>query len=245
MKYYLHDSNSFNDEKITELFIKFGYEGLGLFYTILEKIAAQEKPIKTNVLKSQLKVGKRLEKCWLFMEEIGLIHSPNGETFNKQLLNYNQKYQVKKEKNTKRISEWREKQNIIDNVTCYESVCNAPKLKVDKVNIVNGNTSKSEIPILIPNEKFILSINEEWRPIVKKWLDYKKEKGQQYKGSTSKSTMFEKLKRFSNGNPSKGLEIIENSISNNYSGFFEPKQTNIHPATTIIDENFNAQLNKF
>jgi hypothetical protein len=43
MKYYLHDSNSFNDEKITELFIKFGYEGLGLFYTCLEKFAQQEK----------------------------------------------------------------------------------------------------------------------------------------------------------------------------------------------------------
>jgi len=54
MKYYLHDSNSFSDEKITELYLNFGYEGLGLFYTTLEKLALQEKPIKTNVLKSQL-----------------------------------------------------------------------------------------------------------------------------------------------------------------------------------------------
>ena len=51
MKYYLHDSNSFNDEKITELYLEYGYEGLGLFYTILEKLALQEKPIKTKVLK--------------------------------------------------------------------------------------------------------------------------------------------------------------------------------------------------
>ena len=54
MKYYLHDANAFNDEKITELYINFGYEGLGLFYTLLEKIAQQEKPIKTAVLKKQL-----------------------------------------------------------------------------------------------------------------------------------------------------------------------------------------------
>ena len=46
MKYFLHDSNAFNDEKITELYINFGYEGLGLFYTILEKLASQEKPVK-------------------------------------------------------------------------------------------------------------------------------------------------------------------------------------------------------
>ena len=82
MKYYLHDSNSFNDEKITQLFMEFGYEGLGLFYTLLEKIASQEKPIITSVLKSQLRVGKKLEKCWKFMESIELIHSIDGETYN-------------------------------------------------------------------------------------------------------------------------------------------------------------------
>ena len=82
MKYFLHDTNSFDDEKVTELYIRFGYEGLGLFYTALEKIAKQEKPIKTDVLKAQLKVGKRLNKCWKFMEEIELISSLNGESFN-------------------------------------------------------------------------------------------------------------------------------------------------------------------
>ena len=133
MKYYLHDSNSFNDEKITELFIEFGYEGLGLFYTILEKLAQQEKPIKTNVLKTQLKVGKKLEKCWLFMESIELISSNNGETFNKQLMNFSGKYAIKKEKNKKRISEWRDKQSLTENVTHYESVRNTDKVNKSKV----------------------------------------------------------------------------------------------------------------
>ena len=133
MKYYLHDSNSFNDEKITELFISFGYEGLGLFYTILEKLAQQEKPIKTNVLKTQLKVGKKLQKCWSFMESIELISSNNGETFNKQLINFSGKYAIKREKNKERISEWRKNQELTKNVTCYESVCNNPKVNKSKV----------------------------------------------------------------------------------------------------------------
>lgn len=134
MKYYLHDTDAFNDEKISELFIEFGYEGLGLFYTILEKLAKQEKPIKTNVLKAQLKVGKKLNKCWDFMEQIDLISSNNGETFNKQLINFSEKYKIKSEKNAKRISEWREKQAVKENVTHYESVCNTPKVKESKVN---------------------------------------------------------------------------------------------------------------
>jgi hypothetical protein len=133
MKYYLHDSSSFNDEKITELYLEFGYEGLGLFYTILEKLAMQEKPIKTKVLKHQLNVGKKLEKCWSFMEQIDLISTNNGETFNKQLLNFSQKYQVSKEKNAKRIAEWRENQSVSENVTRYEHVSNTAKVNKSKV----------------------------------------------------------------------------------------------------------------
>lgn len=139
MKYYLHDSNSFSDEKITELYIAFGYEGLGLFYTLLEKLAQQEKPIKTSVLKAQLKVGKKLDKIWNFMEEIGLIYSNNGDTFNEQLLKFSEKYTIKKEKNAKRISEWRKKQEVTENVTCNESVRNTHKDNISKVNESKDN----------------------------------------------------------------------------------------------------------
>jgi hypothetical protein len=134
MKYFLHDSNSFEDEKVAMLYMEYGYEGLGLFYTILEKLSKQEKPIKTSVLKMQLKVGKKLDKCWNFMESIDIISSNNGETFNKQLLNFSEKYKIKKEKNLKRISQWRENQEVTENVTHYQSVRNTPKVKESKVN---------------------------------------------------------------------------------------------------------------
>ena len=107
MKYYKHFTNSFNDDKITLVFQHFGYEGLGLFYTALEKLAEQEKPIKTDVLKFQLKVGKRLNKCWNFLEEIGLLPSKDGETFNEKLLNNAGSFKIKSEKNSKRVQQWR------------------------------------------------------------------------------------------------------------------------------------------
>lgn len=154
MKYYLHDANSFNDEKITELFMNFGYEGLGLFYTVLEKLASQEKPIKTVVLKRQLNVGKKLEKCWLFMESLGIISSINGETFNERILSYSENYKIKKEKNAKRIAEWRENQEVIKNVTRYEQVSNTPKVKESKVNRSKENNIFNAHQIL-KNDFFI------------------------------------------------------------------------------------------
>jgi hypothetical protein len=173
MKYFLHDSNSFNDEKITELYLEFGYEGLGLFYTILEKLALQEKPIKTIVLKHQLNVGKKLEKCWKFMEEIDLISSNNGETFNKQLLNFSQKYQVKKEKNAKRISEWRENQSVSEKVTHYESVSNADKVNKSKVKESKVNISFSEM--LSP---YLLELSDEYDNFYSYWTE-KNNKGKE------------------------------------------------------------------
>ena len=149
MKYFLHDTSAFDDEKITELFLKFGYEGLGLFYTVLEKIGKQEKPVKTTVLKAQLKVGKRLNKCWLFMEEIGLLSSNNGDTFNNQLLNFSETYQIKKEKTKIKVAEWRRKQKDAENVTSYVPVSNPPKVKESKVNeskCING-ASKNDFII--------------------------------------------------------------------------------------------------
>lgn len=126
MKYFLHDSSAMQDEKISLLFMRYGYEGIGLFYAILERLALQEKPVNTEVLKSQLFVKKRLEKCWSFMEEIGLISSQNGQTFNIKLLNFGETMTEKKNKTKERVSQWREKQKVTKNVTHNEPVSNAP-----------------------------------------------------------------------------------------------------------------------
>ena len=167
MKYYLHDSNSFNDEKITELYLQFGYEGLGLFYTILEKLALQEKPIKIKVLKHQLNVGKKLEKVWEFMEQIDLISSNNGETFNKQLLNFSKKYQVSKEKNAKRISEWRDNQVVSENVTRSELVRNDDKVKLNKVK-------ESKVKLIDLITPHILELGDEYDNFYAYWTEQNK-----------------------------------------------------------------------
>jgi len=144
MKYFLHDSSAFSDEKITELYMHFGYEGIGLFFTALEKLALQEKPIKTSILKKQLNVGKRLEKCWNFMETLEILSSNNGETFNKQLLNFSEKYQIKKEKNKERLANWRTNNEKKENETHYKPVRNTPKDKISKVKESKGNINTSE-----------------------------------------------------------------------------------------------------
>ena len=86
MKYFLHDTNAFSDEKVTMLYIEFGFEAVGLFFTILEKLALQEKPVPELVLKKQLNIKKRLQKQLSFMYEIGILSVKNGDVFNENIL---------------------------------------------------------------------------------------------------------------------------------------------------------------
>lgn len=148
MQYYLHDTNSFDDEKVSELFIEYGYEGLGLFYTVLEKLAKQEQPIKTVVLKKQLRVGKKLEKVWTFMEHLDIISSRNGETFNDNLLKKAQNYQIKKEKTRMRVAKWRDNQKDIKTVTPNVPVSNPLKEKKRKENKIKENKTIAKSVLL-------------------------------------------------------------------------------------------------
>lgn len=203
--------------------MEFGYEGLGLFYTLLEKLAAQEKPIKTSVLKSQLKVGKKLEKCWKFMEDIELIHSNNGETFNKQLLNFSEKYQIKKEKNSKRVLEWREKQQVTENVTHYESVCNAPKVKESKVNISNKEIKRFTPPTLQDISNYVFE--NKYTVIPQSFIDFYIANGWKV-----------------GKNPMKDWKATVRTWHNRSE---TDKTTYRHPSTELFNQDIEEQIKKF
>ena len=77
------------------------------------------------------------------------------------------------------------------------------------------------------NKEIDLSfLQKDFIPIVEKWLLYKKEKKQEYKGQTSINTFCKKLIEYSNGDAITAEAIIEQSIANNWAGIFELKINN-------------------
>lgn len=57
------------------------------------------------------------------------------------------------------------------------------------------------------------------------WLEYKKERRQAYK-QRGLAALKKKLLQMSNGNPDYAIQIVEFSMSNNYSGLFAPRDNN-------------------
>jgi hypothetical protein len=70
---------------------------------------------------------------------------------------------------------------------------------------------------------------------VETWLSYKKEKAQSYK-PTGFKTFYKKLCELSGNNPQVAMEIIEQSMQNNYAGIFPLKNNNNYGRETITDK---------
>ncbi len=81
-------------------------------------------------------------------------------------------------------------------------------------------------------------------PIMTKWIKYKKEKNEPYR-ETALEECYKRLLAESNNNPETAAQIIEFSISNNYSGFgFSKNGTGNNfkgDRTTAADHIFDAQ----
>lgn len=77
-------------------------------------------------------------------------------------------------------------------------------------------------------------VSEEMKDAVETWLAYKKEKGQTYKPMGFK-TFYKRLCELSGGNPHIAMQIVENSMQNNYAGIF-PLNNNHQPQTNGREE---------
>ena len=66
------------------------------------------------------------------------------------------------------------------------------------------------------------SVEEDFKPIMREWCSYKREKGQSYK-PTGLKTCYAKLLKLSNNNPDTARQIIEQSMASNWAGLFAIK----------------------
>lgn len=72
-------------------------------------------------------------------------------------------------------------------------------------------------------DKTSLKVDPAFEEVFSLWLEYKKQKGQTYKGEKSLKVCYNKLVKLSGNNPDIAMAIVEQSMANNWSGIFELK----------------------
>jgi hypothetical protein len=102
--YFSHDSNARNDEKILAMRIKYGMEGYGVFFSILERMRDTENYIHVkdyNIIAFDLRVNNALVKS--IVEDFGLFEfTDDGNSF--YSVNFLERMN-KKDETTKKLSE--------------------------------------------------------------------------------------------------------------------------------------------
>ena len=80
-------------------------------------------------------------------------------------------------------------------------------------------------------------VDPQFRKPFEEWLKYKRSKNQMYKRQCDLELCYKKLKKYSDGNVEKATLIIEQSMTNNWSGLFELKTST--PSTTLKSSEMN------
>lgn len=72
---------------------------------------------------------------------------------------------------------------------------------------------------------------EPWKSILRLWLEYKEERGEQYSGAVSLSRLQSHLKNISCDNPAVAQQVVDRSIACNWKGLFPLDRAFTNPAT--------------
>lgn len=227
--YFPHDFYAREDPKLQKLLMKHGLAGIGAYWCIVEMIYEQGGICRNCDLET-IAFGLHCDTALLesVLTNFRLFEVDNdGNYFSASANARNARRAAIAEQRSaagKKGNEVRWHRDKIANAS--ESVANATKnhrktsqgkerkekeTPIDKSIAVKESKEKSfELP-----ESFI--------PIVEQWLSYKRSRGESYRNSKSIELMQKKLIKFSGGDVAVATEIIEEAMSNNWSGFFAPK----------------------
>lgn len=213
--YFSHDYNTRADEKIKLLLRKHGFLGYGVFWAIIEDLYNNANALRTDYegIAFDLRVDTNIVKSVINDFDLFIIKDDFFGSLSVQRRLDERNEKSKKASNSAKCR-WSKQKN---DANAMRTQCERNAIKERKGKEIKEKKNK-EIDLSFLQKDFI--------PIVEKWLLYKKEKKQEYKGQTSINTFCKKLIEYSNGDAIIAEAIIEQSIANNWAGIFELKNNN-------------------
>jgi len=119
----------------------------------------------------------------------------------------------------------------ICNYEFYEKTLNTSETKTKQ------KQNKEKAKVTKKNSFDYSFIEPQFRKPFEEWLKYKRSKNQMFKRQCDLELCYKKLKKFSDGNAEKATLIIEQSMTNNWSGLFELKTST--PSTALKSSEMN------
>ena len=163
------------------------------------------------ILEGDFLIQRRMVKD----NELSIKRSLSGREGGKNSLGKNKYFaQAKSQANSENENEYvNDNENVFEEGVQGEKPAEGPKPET--------KPKKTKDEILLES----LKTDEGFDALFLRWLKYKRERGESYKGTDSAQLAYNKLVKLSAGDKVRAKEIIEHSMSNNYAGLFESKTT--------------------
>ena len=211
--YFPHDYDAMQDEKIKRMLRKHGMIGYGVFWAIIEMLYINANALRTDYegIAFDLRVDVNVVKSVINDFDLFIIKDDFFGSFSIQRRLEERKAKSEKASNSASYRWNKQKEDAI----AMRTQCDRNAIKERKEKEKDKEQNKEK--------EYLSFLQKDFIPIVEKWLFYKKEKKQEYKGQTSINTFCKKLIEYSNGDAIIAEAIIEQSIANNWAGIFELK----------------------
>jgi len=214
--YFPHFCNARHDRKIRRLRKELGTEGYGIYFMLLETLREQQDlmyPLEDlDLLAEEFNVSEakvRVAICNYGLFEI----DEEQKFFSPKMLVYLEPYFKMKEQRKIAGQKSADKRKSLEISTTVQQPFNDRSTKESK-----GKESKEKESKV--NESKIYSLDPFRHELLSKWIKYKKEK----KSSYTESGINQLINEWKDKTNDELERAINNSISNNYQGIFEPKQ---------------------
>lgn len=220
--YFSHDGNARNDEKLLAVRMKYKWEGYGLFWAIVEKLRETTNYVLSkdyNLIAFDLRCNASLIKS--IIEDFGLFDFTDcGKFFYSERLLSDMKIKEEKSNKARESVGLRWSKTLISkgkNTNVLQSKNESNTKKEKKIN--KGNEIKES-----KEDSVLFFVSENFKPVFEKWLKYKSDRKEKYKSEDSEKACYEKLLKLSEGSPETAMEIVNQSMANNWAGLFELKE---------------------
>ena len=231
--YFSHDGNARNDDKMIAVRMKYGMEGYGIYFAIIERLreSCNYMCIKDyNIVAFDLRVGA--DKVKSIIEDFNLfsISEDKNYFYSQSLINRMIPLDNLKEQRSlagKKSGEKRSKKT--DHLTVVERSLheNATKKEINKEEEINKE-SKENFDFDFLNE------NPEYLILIKKWIEYKKQISSPVETQMQLEAIYKDLLILSNNSTVEAEKIINYSIGGKCKNLY---QREIKPANNESRKN--------
>lgn len=226
-EYFSHDCNAKDDPKIMMMMAQLGLEAYGAYWIIIEFLRVQPDYSAPLMLLGPLaaRYGSSKEKFEVIVTKYDLFEVNDTHFSSPSLKRRMHFLDEKREKmRSNALAKWGSDANAMQLHSKSTAIAMQVKDKDKEKDKVKDKLKKEE------NTLYLSFVSEPFLPVWEKWMDYKKKLGKPYKVQEGMEAKYTELYNLSKGDPELAMQIVNQSIKEQWTGFFpikpKPQQNN-------------------